>query len=120
MSTSLDDKLSISTIASGAVIEALDYEFQRVFDNIIDPNTKADGVRTLTLQVKIKPDKSRSKATVSFVAKAGLQPSEAVEADVYITDRRGKATVVESMPPVQHELPVGGNVSPFAQTGTKE
>jgi len=116
----MTEDLSIATIAGGAVIEALDYEFQRVFDNIVDPNTKAESARTLTLQVKIKPDKSRSKATITFLAKAGLQPAEAVESDVYITDKRGKAVVVESQPPVQHELPVGDNVSPFVANGEKE
>lgn len=114
----LSENLSIATIAGGAVIEALDHEFGRAFDNIVDPNTKPDGVRTLTLQVKIKPDKNRSKAVVSFIAKATLQPAEAVETDVYITDKRGTAVVAEYMPPVQHELPVGDNVSPFSKNGT--
>lgn len=93
------DTLSAGNIAGGAVIEALDYELQRALDNIIDPNTKAKAARTVTLQIKLMPNDERNKATVSFIAKAALQPAQAVETDVYIFDQKGHAIASEAIAP---------------------
>lgn len=121
MSKETIEGLSSGTLAGGAVIEALDYELQRALDNIIDPNTKAEAVRTVTLQIKIKPNDARSKAAVSFIAKSTLQPAQAVDTDVYIFDQKGHAVATEAAAPElpkQRELP--GVTRIAAAGGSKE
>lgn len=116
------EKMSIATIAAGAVIEALDYELQRVFDNVIDPNTKADATRKVTLTISIKPDANRDMAAVSFIAKSTLQPADAVAARVAIYDSRGTAEVTEYVKeiPSQHTLPGVTDINEARVSGVKE
>ena len=114
------ESMSAATLAGGAVIEALDYELQRAFDNIVDPNTSETGTRVVNLQIKIKP-KDRGKAEVSFIAKSVLQPAKAVETEVYIFDQKGKAVASEYVrpeEPKQHPLPTG--VTHISAAGGKE
>jgi uncharacterized protein YggL (DUF469 family) len=40
-----EEKLSIATLQSGAVVEQIDEAISRVMENIIDPNTKAKAAR---------------------------------------------------------------------------
>lgn len=113
--------LSAGTLAGGAVVEALDYELQRALDNIVDPNTKAEAARTVTLQIKIKPNESRNKASVSFIAKSTLQPAQAVDTDIYIFDQKGHAVASEAQAPdapKQGDLP--GVTRITAAGGAKE
>lgn len=44
------NKVSILEAASGAIKERADYELAKIIDNIMDPNTRADRVRTLTVR----------------------------------------------------------------------
>jgi len=93
------EKLSASSIADGAVVEALDYEIQRALDNIIDPNTPAKGARTVTLTIKLMPEESRDEAKITFVAKSTLQPAAAVETRLFIRDQKGVAVASEYVKP---------------------
>ena len=89
------ERLSSGTIAGGAVIDALNAELQKAFDNIIDPNTEAKRARTVTLTIKIEPNDIRSEALVTFTATSKLCPTQAVAVEVSIRDQKGEAIVSE-------------------------
>lgn len=56
--------LPLSDLAQGAIQEKLDYELNKVFDNIHDPNTEPTDKRTVTIKLDFKPDDNRQTVTV--------------------------------------------------------
>ncbi|HLR88455.1 MAG TPA: replication terminator protein [Atopostipes sp.] len=63
--------LPLSDLANGAIQEKLDYELNKVFDNIHDLNTKAQDKRGVTIKLEFKPDENRQTVSVdsSFTTK---------------------------------------------------
>ena len=56
--------LPLSQLAQGAIQEKLDYELNKVFDNIHDPNTKATDKRTVTIKLDFTPNENRQTVDV--------------------------------------------------------
>ena len=50
---------SIMSMARGAFEERVDYEMDKVIQNILDPNTKATAKRKITLTIELTPDDER-------------------------------------------------------------
>ena len=50
---------SIIDMARGAFKGRADYEMAKILENILDPNTKAEKKRTLTIQMVFVPDSER-------------------------------------------------------------
>ena len=57
--------LPLSGLANGAIQEKLDSELEKVFDNIHDPNTKAEDKRTVTIKLEFVPDENRQTVKVN-------------------------------------------------------
>lgn len=57
--------LPLSSLANGAIQEKLDGELKKVFDNIHDPNTKAEDKRTVTIKLEFAPDENRQTVKVN-------------------------------------------------------
>jgi hypothetical protein len=74
-----------------------DTELQRVLDNIMDPNT-THAARTVTLQVKIKPDNNRGIGSVEIGVSAKLAAAVPVTSQFYLGVDRGKAVAYEYNP----------------------
>lgn len=56
---------SIMSMARGAFEERVDYEMDKVIQNILDPNTKATAKRKITLTIELTPDDERRTISVS-------------------------------------------------------
>ncbi len=56
--------LPLSDLAQGAIQEKLDYELNKIFENIHDPNTEATDKRTVTIKLDFKPDDNRQTVSV--------------------------------------------------------
>ena len=72
-------KLTLATIGNGGLIEDFDRELRNLCENIADPNVKTDAVRTITVTVKVKPDKKGQTAGLSYSVKStlpGADPGE--------------------------------------------
>lgn len=72
---------SIMSMARGAFEERVDYEMDKVIQNILDPNTKATAKRKITLTIELTPDDERRTIGVSVTAKStlaatGARPNE--------------------------------------------
>lgn len=61
---------SIMSMARGAFEERVDYEMDKVIQNILDPNTKATAKRKITLTIELTPDDERRTIGVSVTAKS--------------------------------------------------
>ncbi len=65
---------SIMSMARGAFEERVDYEMDKVIQNILDPNTKATAKRKITLTIELTPDDERRTIGVQVTAKSTRQP----------------------------------------------
>ena len=96
------EPITLGTLYSGAVIEAVDHEIANALANIMDVNTSPSQARTVTLKLKIKPNKERNIAGVTFQAKSSLAPAEALETSIIIDkDKAGRAVAFELRPESQ-------------------
>jgi len=96
------DPITLATLYSGAVIEAVDHEIANALANIMDPNTSPSSARTVTLKLKIKPNKERNIASVTFQASSALAAAEALETSILIDrDKAGKPLAFELRPESQ-------------------
>ena len=71
-----ENRDSIMRMARGAFEERVDYEMDKVIQNILDPNTKATAKRKITLTIELTPDDERRQIQVSVTAKSTLAAYE--------------------------------------------
>jgi len=66
--------ITLTNLGGGAAVERFNYELNRVLQNIHDPNTPAQAVRTITLTVKLTPDETREIADTSISCSSKVAP----------------------------------------------
>lgn len=83
---SRSDKINVklTKLANGAVQEKLDRSMADVIDNILNLNTDPEKPRKVTIDLTIKPNKTRDSASVTTVVKTKLQPELEVPATVLL------------------------------------
>lgn len=81
-----ENRDSIMRMARGAFEERVDYEMDKVIQNILDPNTKATAKRKITLTIELTPDDERRQIQVSVTAKSTLAATNPVATSLYVTD----------------------------------
>lgn len=102
-----ETKMTLATVNHGAACELFEQELDKVLANIADPNTKADGVREITLTVKFEPDDERLMANTTVTAKCKLQAPRAHKSVAFVDrDAAGKRVFVHQSPN-QEKLPLG-------------
>lgn len=85
---------SIMSMARGAFEERVDYEMDKVIQNILDPNTKATAKRKITLTIELTPDDERRTIGVQVTAKSTLAATNPVATALYVTsDGNGELVV---------------------------
>ena len=68
--------LSLATMLRGEALAQFDDVISQVAANIMDPNTEATQVRTISLVLKVKPTASREVAAVSVAVTPKLAPAK--------------------------------------------
>lgn len=102
-------KNSILDMATGAIKERVDYDVAKVIGNILDPNTKAQAKRKITLTIEFAPDEDRKKIAISVTSKATLCPTNPVStALAFVPNRDGEAQLVEMVPQVPGQMALDG------------
>lgn len=104
----IEVRAALEGLAQGAAIERFNDELQRVLNNIVDPNT-ADGVREITLKVRIKPDDTRETAEVDVICSSKLQHARGVKTRFFIGRDRGQGVAFEH-DPKQMQLGLDQNI----------
>lgn len=106
------DKTSILEMSMGAILERVDYEMEKVLDNILDPNTKATAKRKITVGLELIPSADRKTITVQTTARSSLCPTEPITTSLFITSQpgTGEMVVAEMTPQVPGQVSFGGEV----------
>lgn len=106
------DKKSILEMSMGAILERVDYEMEKVLDNILDPNTKATAKRKINVSLEIVPSADRKTIVVNTVAKSTLCPTDAIVTSLFVTSQpgTGEMVVAEMTPQVPGQYSMDGDV----------
>lgn len=108
------DKTSILEMSMGAILERVDYEMEKVLQNILDPNTKATAKRKIAVTLEIVPSADRTTITVNTVAKSTLCPTEPITTSLCITTQpsTGEMMVAEMVPNIPGQTDIFGGEQP--------
>lgn len=106
-------EVTLDTLNMGAARELFEEAWRRLLVNVADDNTKPTAVRTLSLQIKVKPNDDRSSATTTVAVKESLAPLNPHEHFVIIGSD-GKRVTAYTADPKQQSLGLEpGNVTQF-------
>jgi hypothetical protein len=71
-------EIDLNDLAGGALSELIAMELQKVATNIADPNTKASAVRSIAINISLKPDEQREIAQSEINVKSKLAPVQGI------------------------------------------
>ncbi|MEG1011008.1 MAG: hypothetical protein RSE54_04055 [Ruthenibacterium sp.] len=104
------DKKSFLEMNRGAILERVDYELGRVFDNIMDINTPAAKARKLTITIDFKPNDDRTQVNHSAIVKSTVQPTSPITGALAVVgDKNGVVQMVEMVPQIPGQQDLYGN-----------
>lgn len=98
--------VTLETLNSGAVVDLFNYEWDRMLENIQDPNTKPDDVRKIKIEVTVKPGKERDNATTKVSVSASLAKNIPHESFIVLGGDRGQLKAFTT-DPKQQDLDIG-------------
>lgn len=112
---------TLTNLGGGAAAELFQTDLAKVLANIVDPNTKPDARREISLKVSIKPSKDRELCAVAISTAVKLAPAEAFETQLFVSQRRDGTIESSEYNPRQNRLPfdepvVAENVIPITAT----
>jgi hypothetical protein len=82
--------VTLETLNSGAILDLFGVEWQKLINNIQDPNTKPDAARKIKIEISVKPAKDRRNASTSVSVKTSLAHTVPHEASIVIGMENGK------------------------------
>jgi len=113
-------QVDINSLSGGALTEKVNIELRKLAENVLDPNTKPDAVRTLTIQIKVKPNENRQVGTSEMTVKSQLAPSKGIPTSfVFDFDAEGKAVMQELITGDRNQLIINNNGDVSDDTGLK-
>lgn len=110
--------LNLSRFQRGAAMDMFDEELQKVLANINDENTKPDAVRSITIKLAIKPDKTRRTAETTLEVKSTLAAIKPSESFLFF-DRDKNGNILAYEDEQTPDLPFGNDPDVFKQANTR-
>lgn len=93
------EQVTLENLGHGAAAELFQAELERLIENISDPNTKPDAIRTITLKMKVKPNKkARNLCAVEISCNSSLAASQPFETTMFVGMEHGVAVATEHNP----------------------
>jgi hypothetical protein len=80
----LGEPLSFQNLGGGAAEEKFNDVLDEVLENILDPNTRAETVREITMKIKIKPSEKRDSADVIISCDPKLAPQKVFPTKIFL------------------------------------
>ena len=115
----MSEVVTLVTIGDGAALELFQAELEKVLRNIADPNTEADKVRKITLEVKFTPSKARDTGDVEIRCTSKLPGLKDHATFVYFGRHQGELVAMEHNPKQAGLFDEGTGIQPMAIEGGK-
>lgn len=87
--------LRIEEIQDGAVIEKINRVIQKVLNNIVDPNTKADAKRELVMTMTFKPNEERAIGALEISVLPKLAGDKSIKTALILNEKEGQGYASE-------------------------
>lgn len=119
-------RVTLANLNEGVAEEVFAREWDRVLENIQDPNTDPEAKRVITLKIEVKADEPRRNALVTVVGSSKLSAmrgvARAAAIGVIDGERVAVQTTARQMGLFDESPPAitGDNVSPFTPHAGKE
>lgn len=96
---------SILDFADGSVIKRINYELQKVLENVVQPNTD-EKPRKLTIEIQITPQNDRRTVSLKTTVKKVLRPTSSVQTQMVFQSMDGemRSYEVTGIPDGQQDL----------------
>ena len=96
---------SILDFADGSVIRRINYELQKVLENVVHPNTD-EKPRKLTIELQITPQNDRRTVSLKTTVKKALRPTSSVQTQMVFQSMDGemRSYEVTGIPDGQQDL----------------
>lgn len=85
-------QIDITSLQGGYIVDAFNEELKKVLKNVADENTEAKAIRSITVQMKIKPDSTRLNAGVEVAVTSKLATTKPNESLVFFDVEKNKDT----------------------------
>lgn len=107
---------NVLELANGAIKENVMLECKKVFENIMDPNTKATAKRTVTIKLTFEPDDKRQNIVVTAQADSKLCPINAIQTSMYANKnyKTGGIEAIECRPQIPGQQALDTTTEPEA------
>ena len=101
---------SILDMNRGGFKERVDYEMQKIIDNIMDANTKPTAKRKLTITLEFVPDDERGNIVANFSTKLALAPINPSRTTLFVSgeESTGEVQIVEMVPQIPGQTALDG------------
>jgi hypothetical protein len=108
------ESVTLDNLNQGAVKELFEAAWERMMNNIGDPNTSPTATRTLTLKITVKPDENRESATTEVGVTTSLAQHKPHKSSILLDGEMGGHVTAAVSVLKQPELPeVPGNTRPI-------
>jgi hypothetical protein len=94
----LEEPLTLVSLKGGALVELFDRALEQVLKNIADPNTDAESVRKIKMEVAFKADEERTRCAVILKCTPVLAGIKPVGTIAYLGRIKGEWSAVENDP----------------------
>jgi hypothetical protein len=110
-----EEPINLTNLAGGAAEEMFRDEWQKILDNIVDPNTQPKTPRELVLKVRITPDEDRQIGDIMITCTSKTSPVRSFVTRCVFgkIGKRGEARELQNRQ--ETFLDRGGNVVPIKQ-----
>ena len=93
------EMLTLENLGGGAASEMFSESLEKLIENVVNPNTRPDAVRTITLKMKVKPDKQqRTLCVVELSCEEKLAAVMPFETAMFVGMDQGVAAATEYAP----------------------
>ncbi|GHU67384.1 hypothetical protein FACS189447_09540 [Spirochaetia bacterium] len=108
--------VTLETLNSGAVAELFGVEWDKLIQNIVDPNTRPDAVRKVKIEITVKPAKDRRNASTSVSVVSSLANIVPHESSIVVGVENGKVQAF-AFDPKQENLDFDDKAGPLPFPG---
>ena len=91
-------KMTLENIGGGVLIERFDEALKKIIININDINTDPEETRSITLKLRIKPDKTRSRANYALDVQCKFAQTAPFGGHMYMATKDGNFIAFENNP----------------------
>lgn len=91
----MDENLRVEQIKGGAVIEMLNTELQKVYDDIADPNRESKANRKVSCELVFSPTEDGQVGSLAVRVKSSLGKQRDLSSTVYFGSDKGKGVCTE-------------------------